>query len=76
MTLDQLKTRRDAYLAAELRILQSQEYRVGDGGNFRSNRRAELKEVRDAIAELDRQIAALEPATTGRRMFNVVPGRL
>jgi len=79
MTLQELKDRRTAYLAAERRILESQEYRVGEGGTARTNRRAELAEVRAAITELDAQIAALEPAATpggGRRSFAVVPYRL
>lgn len=79
MTLQELKDRRAAYLAAERRILESQEYRVGEGGTARTNRRAELAEVRQAITELDAQITALEPATAaggGRRSFSVVPHRL
>lgn len=79
MTLQELKDRRTAYLAAERRILESQEYRVGEGGTARTNRRAELAEVRQAITDLDAQIAALEGPTTasgGRRSFAVVPYRL
>lgn len=79
MTLQELKDRRSAYLAAERRILESQEYRVGEGSSARNNRRAELAEVRQAITELDAQISALEPAAVpggGRRSFSVVPYRM
>ena len=71
MTLQELKDRRAAYLAAELRILESQEYRVGDGGTGRTNRRAELAEVRAAITELDAQISAAEAGTAAKGMWLV-----
>lgn len=80
MTLQELKDRRTAYLAAERRILESQEYRVGEGGGARSNRRAELAEVRQAITELDAQISALDASSTAgggvRRSFSLLPHRL
>jgi hypothetical protein len=57
-TLVQLQARLDAYLAAELRILQSQEYTVGQGGTARKNVRAPIDGVRDEIAKLQIQIAA------------------
>ena len=56
-TLDQLKARLTSYLEAEQRILQSQEYVVGQGGTQRRNRRAELSEVRAQIDTLNTQIA-------------------
>lgn len=46
MTLDELQTRKSAYLAAELRILQSQEYSISSGDSSRRARRAELEQVR------------------------------
>ena len=58
MTLAQLQSRLASYLDAETRILQSQEYSVGQGGTARRNRRADLAEVRDEIAKLNTQIAA------------------
>lgn len=58
MTLAQLQARLADYLAAEARILQSQEYTVGQGGTARRNRRAELSEVRAQIDALNVQIAA------------------
>lgn len=57
-TLVQLQTRLASYLAAEERILQSQEYTVGQGGTARRNRRAELAEVRAEISVLNTLIAA------------------
>lgn len=73
-----LQARRDAYVAAELKILASQEYKVGQGGNQRSNRRADLEVVQAAIKDLDAQIsAATALATPGaRRMYNAVPTAL
>lgn len=67
MTLVELQERRAAYMAAELKILESQEYTVGDGVVNRRNRRADLEQVRLAIAEIDAQISALEVVTVGTR---------
>lgn len=65
MTLAELQDRRAAYMAAELKILESQEYTVGDGVVNRRNRRADLEQVRLAIKEIDllidAQTAALVP---------------
>ena len=73
-TLAELQTRRAAYMAAELKILESQEYRVSDGAIDRRNRRAELETVRAAISDLDSQIAALQPASAmNRRVYRGVP---
>ena len=58
MTLVQLQTRLTSYLDAEQRILQSQEYTVGQGGTARRNRRADLEQVRAEITQLNVQIAA------------------
>lgn len=77
-TLAELQTRRNAYAAAELSILRSQEYQVGQGGSARRNRRADLEQVRAAIADLDAQIERETAKTTpgARRMFNAVPTSL
>ena len=73
--LEELQARKDAYLAAELKILQSQEYQVGQGQNSRRNTRAELETVRKAIAELDDLIGqAAAAATARRRVYNLRPG--
>lgn len=72
-TLEELQARRAAYVAAELKALQSQEYAVGQGMNARRNRRADLAEIRAAIKQLDDEIAALQAAGS-RRVYNIVPG--
>ena len=58
MTLAQLQARLTSYLDAEQRILQSQEYQVGQGGTSRRTRRADLEQVRAEITQLNTQIAA------------------
>jgi hypothetical protein len=64
LTLVDWQARLDAYLAAELKILKSQEYSVGDGGNARRNQRAELDQVQAGIRECRLEIAKLETAAT------------
>jgi hypothetical protein len=70
-TLTELQARRDAYMAAELRILQSQEYVVGDGSVARRNRRADLEQVRLAITEIDAEISRMQSAASGRRLLYI-----
>lgn len=72
-TLQELQDRRALYVAAEAKILQSQEYVVGQGGTARRNRRAELETVQATIRELDDQIARAQNGAT-RRVYNIVPG--
>lgn len=73
--LDELQTRRTAYLDAELRILKSQEYQIGQGSSARRNVRADLETVRVALKDLDAEIAAETAKTSGaRRMYNLTPG--
>ena len=72
--LADLQTRRAAYAAAEMKILQSQEYQVGQGGNARRNRRADLVDIQTAIKDLDAQIDQLQPAGIARRGYRIVPG--
>jgi hypothetical protein len=62
MTLPELIARRASYLASEAKILDSQEYQVGQGSTARRNRRADLAEVRDEIAKLTVQIDRLQGA--------------
>lgn len=69
MTRDELQSRLDAYLAAELRILKSQEYTVGDGGEARRNKRAELTAVQAEIAQIRRELAALDRAEAMRTRY-------
>lgn len=55
------------YLAAEARILQSQEYTVGHGGTARRTRRAELEQVQAGIKSTQAEIASLQAAQSGAR---------
>jgi len=72
--LADLRTRLQSYLDAEARILQSQEYTIGNGGTARRNRRADLEQVRAGIADCEQQIAQLEAATARtRRVFQLRP---
>lgn len=71
MTLEQLQLRLTSYLDAEQRILQSQEYTVGQGGTARRNRRADLAEVRDEITRLNTQIAAHPENSVARAVRRV-----
>ena len=72
MTLQELTERRAAYLAAEAKILQSQEYQSGQGSTARRNRRAELSEVRAAIADLTAQIDRLQGAASRVRRVRYI----
>lgn len=69
MTYAQLITRLAEYMAAESKVLQSQEYTVGQGGGARRNRRADLADIRAEIASINAQIAAApdNPANVGAR---------
>ena len=61
------------YLAAEARILESQEYTVGQGGTARRNRRAELEQVQAGIKTAQAEIASLQAAQAGRRITDLRP---
>ncbi|MEY2689156.1 MAG: hypothetical protein RL375_3354 [Pseudomonadota bacterium] len=67
LTRDQLQTRLDAYLAAEVAVLKKQEFTVGDGSTARRLRFADLAEIRAEIDSINRQIQALDAHTAGRR---------
>lgn len=58
--LQQARARLQAYLAAEVRILGSQEYVIGNGGTARRNRRADLESVQAGIKEVRAEIQRLE----------------
>ncbi|SFF14902.1 DUF6148 family protein [Paracidovorax wautersii] len=58
--LQQARARLQAYLAAEVRILESQEYVIGNGGTARRNRRADLESVQAGIKEVRAEIQRLE----------------
>lgn len=73
-TLPELQARRAAYMAAELKILQSQEYQVGQGSGARRNRRADLESIQSAIRDLDAQIDRATAAAGGhRRVYHITP---
>ena len=55
------QTRLDAYLAAETKILKGQEVRIGD----KTFRKADLAEVRQAIKDLQIQLARETAAAAG-----------
>jgi hypothetical protein len=54
--LDSAKRRLDLYLAAEEAVLTGQEYSIGS----RRLRRADLKEIRDTIEQLQNQVGELQ----------------
>ena len=60
-------------MAAEARILESQEYTVGQGGTARRNRRAELEQVQAGIKTAQAEIASLQAAQAGRRITYLRP---
>ena len=72
MTLQELIDRRASYLAAEQKILESQEYQVGQGSTARRSRRADLAEVRQAINEISSQIANAQNAASGTRRIRYI----
>ena len=65
--LELAQQRLQAYLEAELKILQSQEYQVGNGNTARKNRRADLESVQAGIREARAEIAQLQAAATRSR---------
>lgn len=75
MTPLEIATQRlDAYLAAEARILQSQEYMVGNGGTARRNRRADLEQVQAGIKAVRAEIEQLQSvASRARRVAYLRP---
>ncbi len=73
-TLEQLQQRLQQYLEAEARILQSQEYTVGQGFAARRNRRADLEQVRAGIADCQQQIAQQQAVgARARRVIQLRP---
>lgn len=72
--LEAAQTRLAAYLAAEARILESQEYTVGQGGTARRNRRADLEQVQAGIKTVRAEIDHLQSvATRARRITYLRP---
>jgi predicted PhzF superfamily epimerase YddE/YHI9 len=56
-TYAELQARLAAYLAAEGKALESQEYVVGQGNTARRNRRADLEQIRAGITDVTAQLA-------------------
>lgn len=69
MKREQFEQRLQAYLDAEAKILQSQEYTIGDGGTARRNKRAELATVQAEIAKLQTQLAQVDAAAHPRILY-------
>ena len=65
--LEQAEQRLQSYLTAEKRVLESQEYMIGNGGTARRNRRADLEQVQNGIREVRAEIAQLQAAAQGGR---------
>lgn len=63
MTRAELQAKLERYLAAEARILHSQEYQVGDGAKARTNRRAPLEAVQAEIRRIRAEIEAIDRAS-------------
>lgn len=72
MTLAELIARRATYLAAEAKILESQEYQVGQGSTARRSRRADLDVVRGEITQLTAQIDRLQGAASRIRRVRYI----
>lgn len=64
--LERAKMRLEQYYEAEMAILSGQEYSI----EGRSLKRADLGQVRSAIANLEKQVLALSGT---RRVFRVTP---
>lgn len=73
--LQSWKDRLTRYLDAEKRILDSQEYQIGQGSAARRNRRAELQQVQKGISECQQKIGQLQAASSprGRRIIRLRP---
>lgn len=68
-TVAEIQSRLAAYKAAELKILEGQDYTISDGagGISRRLRRADLEQVRLVITELEAQLAAAAAEEAGVR---------
>lgn len=73
--LQSWKDRLTSYLNAEKRILDSQEYQIGQGSAARRNRRAELMQVQKGISECQQKIGQLQAASSpvGHRIIRLRP---
>lgn len=75
MTRAELQARLGAYLAAELAILQGQEYQIGSGNGSRRLRRADLEQVRTEIASIRTELAGMDARASGVRRIRYVRPR-
>ena len=75
MTRAELQARLDAYLAAELAILQGQEYQIGAGNGARRLRRADLEQVRAEIASIRVELGGIDARAAGGRRIRYVRPR-
>ena len=75
MTRDELQARLNAYLAAELAILQGQEYQIGSGNGARRLRRADLEQVRAEIASIRSELGGMDARAAGVRRIRYVRPR-
>ncbi len=67
--LDELKRRKQLYLDAEEAILTAgQDYKIGG----RTFTRANLKEIKDAIKNLEIRISQEDPSSTGGRRLGTI----
>ena len=73
--LELAQQRLASYLAAEARLLQSQEYTVWRGGTARRNCRADLEQVQAGIKSTQAEIAALQDAQPGARRLTYLRPR-
>ena len=72
--LEQAHARLQSYLEAEKRILDSQEYMIGNGQTARRNRRADLESVRAGIQQCRADIERLQgQASRVRRVVYLSP---
>jgi hypothetical protein len=72
ITLELWQLRLAAYLAAEIAVLQNQEYEIDTGNGRRRLKRADLAEIRKGIAECNNAIASLTPSARRRTRY-IVP---
>lgn len=74
MTVDDLKSRLNNYLAAESAVLKAQEYVIGQGSTARRVTRANLAEIQKGITDTRGEIAQLESSTQrARRVIYLRP---
>jgi hypothetical protein len=75
LSREQLQTRLDAYLAAETKVLQAQEYVIGQGATARRLTRADLPSIQKGIQDTRDEIARLDASTiaSGRRIMYLRP---